>query len=150
MRDIPRRDALLVGAVSALGLLLTTGWLASGRASAPDDGLLQIAVPSLHERVAGVGAVDGKPTMVVLAGRCASVGDSRLPSSYGVVVHEADEPGYGELARRLALPEAAKRCQPGYVLVDRAGLVRYRTYDPGWAEHEQEQQILLDALEGHR
>ena len=55
-----------------------------------------------------------------------------------------------ELARRLALPAAAERCSPGYVTVDRDGVVRYRTYEPGWADPTQEQQILLDALDDHR
>jgi len=142
----PRRDALLVGFVCALGVVLTTGWLASGRASAPDNGLLQIDMLSLRERVPGVVAVDGKPTMVVLAGRCSSVGVPSLSGQYGVVVHDADEPGYDALARSLALPEAARRCQPGYALVDVEGFVRYRSYDPGWAQHAVEQSILLDEL----
>ena len=142
----PRRDALLVGFVCALGLVLTAGWLGSGRASAPDDGLLQIGLPSLRERVPGVVAVDGKPTMVVLAGQCSSIGASSLPSRYGVVVHESDDAGYDALAQSLALPEAARRCQPGYALVDRDGFVRYRSYDPGWPLHAEEQAVLLDAL----
>ena len=142
----PRRDALLVGFVCAFGVVVTTGWFASGRASAPDDGLLQISVLSLRERVSGVVAVDGKPTMVVLAGRCPTIGAPTLSGQYGVVVHEADEPGYDALARLLALPEAARRCQPGYALVDLERVVRYRTYDPGWALHAEEQSILLDAL----
>lgn len=52
----------------------------------------------------------------------------------------------GALARALALTEAATACRPGYALVDPAGAVRYRTYDPGWAEHAGEQEILLADL----
>jgi hypothetical protein len=84
--------------------------------------------------------------MVVLAGRCPTDRRSSLSPAYGVVVHTPNEPAYAGLAQDLALPEAARRCSPGYVLVDRAGFVRYRTYDPGWAAHSDEQSILLDAL----
>jgi hypothetical protein len=28
-------------------------------------------------------------------------------------------------------------------------MVRYRTYDPGWREHAQEQEILLGNLDTH-
>ena len=142
----PRRDVTLVALLLAAGVALAAGWLLSGRASAPDDGLLQLDVISLHERVPGVAAVDGKPTMVVLAGRCPSVGRPDLPARYGVVVHASAEPGYAALARSLALPAAARRCQAGYALVDRNGFVRYRSYDPGWPRHGAEQAVLLHAL----
>jgi hypothetical protein len=137
----PRRDARIVAFVLGLGVLLTAGWFATGHPSAPDHGLLQIDVLSLHERVPGVAAVGGRRTMVVLA--CS--GRSQLPSSYGVVVHRPAEPGFGALARALALPRA-RSCHAGYALVDPAGYVRYRSYDPGWQAHTDEQQILLDAL----
>lgn len=137
----PRRDARIVGFVLALGVLLTAGWFATGHDSAPDHGLLQLDVLSLHERVPGVEPVDGKPTMVVLACR----GSSELPPAYGVVVHRPSEPAFAGLAAALALPRA-RSCEAGYALVDRAGFVRYRSYDPGWASHTDEQQILLDAL----
>ena len=133
----------MVAFVLGLGLALAGGWLASGRASAPDDGLLQIDVLTLRETVPGVVPVDGKPTMIVLA--CGPE-RSLLPERYGVVVHLPSEAAYDGLARALALPEAARRCQPGYALVDREGFVRYRSYDPGWAKHADEQSILLDAL----
>jgi hypothetical protein len=139
----PRRDARIVGLVLVVGVLLTVGWLSSGRSSAPDDGLLQIDMLTLHETVPGVTPITGKPTIVVLA--CGPA-RSLLPERYGVVVHVPSEASYRELAAALGLPEAARRCQPGYALVDRDGFVRYRSYDPGWAKHADEQAILLDAL----
>ena len=32
------------------------------------------------------------------------------------------------------------------MLLDAAGLVRYRSYDPGWPQHAEEQEILLEHL----
>jgi len=145
-RVAPRRERRFVVGVQVLAVALVAGWFGTGHASAPDDGLLQLDVLSLHEKVPGVGPVDDRPTMVVLAGRCASVPSAALPASYRLVVHRVSDPGYLELLQRLALPAAARRCQPGYVLVDRAGYVRYRTYDPGWAKHADEQSVLLAAL----
>ena len=127
---------------------MTIGWFATGNAGAPDDGLQQIDMLTLHERVDGVGAVGGRPTMVVVTGQDCPTGDGgprRLDPRFGLVV-TADP----DLAQRLALPAAAERCSPGYALVDGDGVVRYRTYDPGWPEHAQEQEILLEAIaEGH-
>jgi hypothetical protein len=124
-------------AVSALVL----GWFVTGHASAPDDGLLQLDVLTLSERVSGLDAVDGRPTMVVVPGRGCAPATPAL-STYPVVLRQ-------DLAAELALPAAAERCQPGYVLLDAHGVVRYRTYDPGWARHAEEQEILLDHLAEH-
>ncbi|MEO6204727.1 MAG: hypothetical protein ABIO67_05000 [Mycobacteriales bacterium] len=139
------RDGLIVGLVCGLGIALLVGWLGTGHASAPDDGLLQIDMLTLHERVDGVETVDGLPTMVVIAGRCEVHRQPGLKARYGTVLHRADEPGYADLARALALPQAIDRCEPGYVLLDRDGWIRYRSYDPGWWKHATEQEILLDA-----
>ena len=143
-----RRDAALVLGLQAVGVALVVGWFADGNASAPDDGLQQIDLLMLHERVEGAVAVDGKPTMVVVTGPdcpdAAAEAEGHLAPRFSLAV-EADP----ALARRLALPAAAERCQPGYALVDADGVVRYRTYDPGWREHAQEQEILLDALDQH-
>jgi hypothetical protein len=48
------------------------------------------------------------------------------------------------LARRYALTTAEGRVGPGYALVDPAGRLRYRTFDPGL--HVREIQVLVDAL----
>ena len=141
-------DLALVVAVMALSVALVIGWFATGNASAPDAGLQQIDMITLDERVAGVTAVDGRPTMVVVTGqRCPPVDPQprRLDQRFGLIVSPD-----AELARRLALPKAAEGCTPGYVLLDGDSHVRYRTYDPGWARHDQEQEILLEAIEsGH-
>lgn len=130
-----------VVALQAVGAALVAGWFATGHASAPDRGLLQLDVVGLHERVAGLDALDGLPTMVVLSCRPAPR-PAALGAGYGFEVStDAD------LARRVALPRAP-RCDDGYVLLDRAGFVRYRSYDPGWRRHADEQEILLDALDG--
>ena len=138
-----RRDVGVVLAVQALAAGLVAGWFATGHASAPDDGLQQLAVLALSERVDGLTAVDGRPTMVVL--QCGPAPARTLDDAYGLVV--SDDPA---LARRLALPRAVSDCTSGYVLPDGDSVVRYRTYDPGWAEHAFEQEVLLGHLAEHR
>lgn len=137
----PRRGVLPVVLLQALGCVLVAGWFATGHSAAPDDGLLQLDVLSLSEPVPGLAAVDGRPTMVVFTCPSASPGPRRLDPAYGLRV--TTDPA---LARRVALPEAT-RCRDGYVLLDATGLVRYRSYDPGWPDHAEEQEILLEHLE---
>ena len=138
---LPRRGVSLVVAGQLACTGLVGGWFATGNPSAPDDGLLQLDVLSLSERVEGVRAVDGRPTMVVLTCPAARPVPRALDTAYGLVVSTD-----AELARRVALPLAAD-CRDGYVLVDGHGLVRYRSYDPGWPRHSQEQEILLEHLD---
>ena len=142
----PRGVGLVVG-VMALGLALAVQWFAAGNPSAPDHGLQQIDILMLDEKVPGVDAVDGRPTMVVVTGDCADDPHHArtLDDQYGLVI--SSDP---ELARRLALDRAAVGCEPGYALLAGDGTVRYRTYDPGWADHGFEQGVLLEAIaEGH-
>lgn len=141
------RGVLLVVAVQALSAVLVAGWFVTGHASAPDAGLLQIGALTLDEPVPGVASLDGRPTMLVVTGRCPAQVDAprRLDARYGLIVSSDLE-----LARRLALPAAAERCQPGYVLLDSRSHVRYRSYDPGWPEHNEEQQILLENVDQPR
>lgn len=131
-----------MAAVQALSVVLVAGWFATGHASAPDDGLLQLDVLSLSERVPGLTAVDGRPTMVVV--QCGPAPERQLDDAYGLVV--SDDPA---LAQRLALPRAVTDCQAGYVLLDGDSVVRYRSYDPGWPDHSFEQEVLLDHLDRH-
>jgi len=134
-------EVAVVLALQAVAVALVVAWIATGHASAPDDGLQQIGVLSLSERVPGVEAVGGRPTMVVLS--CDPAPPRALDPAYGLVV-SADP----ELARRLALPLATSECQDGYALLDASSRVRYRTYDPGWPEHAFEQEVLLGHLDG--
>jgi len=146
-RTRPSGVRLVLG-VQLAAVALTAGWFAAGNAGAPDDGLQQIDMLTLHERVPGVDAVDGRPTMVVVTGQGCPAREPeprRLDERYGLVISPDRD-----LARRLALPAAAERCQPGYALLDGDGVVRYRTYDPGWPRHDEEQEILLESIErGH-
>lgn len=141
----PPDGVRLVLAVQLLAVALVAGWFATGRASAPDAGLLQLDVLSLSERVEGVTSVDGRPTMVVVTCDRLPRADRELAPEYGLVV--STDPA---LARRLALPLATAECQAGYVLLDAGSVVRYRTYDPGWQQHSFEQEVLLGHLDGHR
>jgi hypothetical protein len=137
-----RREVAVVVAVQVVSAGLVAGWFATGHASAPDDGLLQLAVLSLSERVPGLTAVDGRPTLVAV--QCGPAPPRRLDPAYGLVVR--DDPA---LAERLALPRAVTDCQAGYVLLDGDSVVRYRSYDPGWPEHSFEQEVLLEHLDRH-
>ncbi|MCW2616804.1 MAG: hypothetical protein JWN08_3798 [Frankiales bacterium] len=150
VRTLPRVTTTPSGvrfvlAVQAIAVALVVGWFATGHASAPDAGLLQLDVLSLSERVEGAAAVDGRPTMLVVTCPDLPRDDRELAAEFGLVV--STDP---VLARRLALPLATAECQPGYVLLDAASTVRYRTYDPGWQEHSYEQEVLLGHLSGHR
>ena len=136
-----RRGVLLVVAVQVTAVVLVGGWFAAGHASAPDAGLQQLDVLSLSERVDGVTAVEGRPTMVVVTCPAQLPGRRALDPSFGLVV--STDPA---LAVRLALPRAVQ-CQAGYVLLDADSLVRYRTYDPNWLHHSFEQEVLLGHLE---
>jgi len=135
----------LVLAVQLVAAALVGGWFGTGNASAPDDGLQQLAVLSLSEQVEGVQARSGRPTMVVVTCPSLPMQARQLDEAYGLVVSTDDA-----LARALALPLATAECQPGYVLLDGDSTIRYRTYDPGWSRHSDEQEVLLEHLLDHR
>jgi hypothetical protein len=138
-----RRGVVLVLVLQAVCTGLVAGWFATGHASAPDAGLQQLDVLSLSERVPGLTADRGRPTMAVFT--CDDRYDRTLDERYGLYL--LAEP---ELARRLSLPKALRPlCQDGYVLLDGQSRVRYRTYDPGWREHSYEQEVLLEHLARH-
>ncbi|MDQ6650305.1 MAG: hypothetical protein M3Z02_09345 [Actinomycetota bacterium] len=172
-----RRRRLVGWLLAQAGLLAAMGiYLGHGGPLAPDRGLRQLDLISLREQVPGLGALDGRPTLVVAAGpqsdpKCAAqvalassrratpagvgrgfalvvlmpgAGGTPVPSLPGLDGVRLD-PG-GETARRLALPRAAAGCTPGYAVLDAGGFVRYRTYDPAWGEHGQEQNVLLRSV----
>lgn len=169
----PERSRLAGAVLVTVALVGAVGlYLVRGGPPAPDFGLQQIDIITLDERVDGVTAEGGRPTLVVLAGppaarRCAeqlrllaagrASGDG-IGSDYGVVVVTPDGTGpavpsaryladpSGALARAVALPDAGPRCRPGYVVVDAGGSVRYRSYDPAYGDHAFEQRVLLDAV----
>lgn len=117
----------------------------------------------MHERVPGLAPVGGRPTIVFTAGRCQGPGRLAVarrnepghlrpayamavlggpPLAEAVVVPDAG----GRLTGLLALGQSLSRCQPGYALVDGAGFVRYRTYDPRPEDHAAEESVLLENL----
>jgi hypothetical protein len=140
---VPPGVRLVLG-VQVVAAVLVVGWFATGNASAPDDGLQQLGVLSLAEHVEGVEARAGRPTMVVVTCPSLPVEERQLDEAYGLVVSTDDA-----VARALALPLATAECQPGYVLLDGGSVIRYRTYDPGWARHSDEQEVLLEHLLDH-
>ena len=144
-----RPDTALVVGLQLVAAALTVGWFATGGALAPDGGLQQVDVLTLREQVYGVTADGGRPTLLVTSGTCpqqAQMALARygrpdgLPTTYGLLVLTDQQ------TRDLALGEALTRCRPGYALVDGDGYVRYRTYDPGFGSHADEQRVLLGAL----
>ena len=83
----------------------------------------------------GLGVRSGTPAIVVFcSGQCP------LPDLEGAQVVRSNDL---ELAGRYALGAGART---GFALIDRAGDVRYRSYDPAPHEHEPELQTLVDAL----
>ena len=137
-----RRGTAPVLALQLACVAVVAGWFATGHASAPDDGLLQLDILSLDERVPGLEAVDGRPTMVVFTCPQEPPPVRTLSPDFGLTI--TTDPA---LARSAALPRAPA-CEDGYVLLDAQSHVRYRSYDPGWPEHTQEQEILLEDLDG--
>lgn len=167
-----RTSALRVLAFNAAIVLAVSAYLLAGGPLAPDFGLQQLDMITLNEEVPGVVGVEGQSTLFVLAGpsdapacgRQLSVAAKRrgrnrgLPLRTGLVLVTPDGRGPavrsasyqadpdGSLAKALALPRAAEGCAPGYAVVDPRGRVRYRSYDPRWAEHAFEQLVLLDEV----
>jgi len=146
---LPRRGALVLGS-QAVVLVLVGGWFITGHSDAPDGGLRQVDALTLHERVTGADEVDGRPTLLLAPSTCPRQGrlllqrygtPAGLPRAFriGVVRDPA-------VVRALALGRSLDRCLPSYALVDGAGFVRYRSYDPGLGSHADEQRVLLESL----
>lgn len=76
----------------------------------------------------------GRPTLVVICERCP-------PPQVDAQVRVTDDP---DIAVRYGLLTADGRVGPGYAVIDAAGTLRYRTFDPAPAEHTEEIALLLD------
>lgn len=105
----------------------------------PRQALQQLDLLYLDEPAPSVGELSfpaGRPTLLVICKACA------MPE-VNAHIERSDEP---RVARAFALQRADGSIGPGYAIVDGEGRVRYRTFDPGLAEHEQEIEILLDGV----
>ncbi|MET9835955.1 hypothetical protein ABZ078_43285 [Streptomyces sp. NPDC006385] len=107
----------------------------------PDHALQQLDLLYLDQPAPGaeeLGLAPGQAAVVVFCRtRCPL---PELPQAQ--VVRSTD----ARLARRYALVTESGRIGPGYALIDARGQLRYRTFDPGLADHEQEIGILIDGL----
>lgn len=105
----------------------------------PHHGLQQLDMLYLDEPSAGLdqlGVDPGQPAVVVF---CADL-SCPLPELPDAQVVRSTDP---RLARQYALRTAAGRVGPGYAVVDASGQLRYRTFDPGLAQHEAEIRVLV-------
>ena len=84
----------------------------------------------------GLGLEPGRPAVVFF---CSPACEP--PEVEGAQVVTSSSPS---LARSYGLLTDDGRVGPGYALINRAGRVRYRTFDPGL--QQQEIQVLVDAL----
>lgn len=163
-RLTPRRALVAAGVAAQLVVMLAWGTVL-GRPWTPDGGLRQIDLLLLDEPAAAPGAALGPvpgPTLVAARapGACdrqADEADGRygtsrgLPADVTLVLLADDAPGR-ERAAALGLRAADGGCTPGYALLapgadaDDPARLRYRTLDPGWAAHSDEQRVLLGWL----
>lgn len=134
---------MLVGVATAIAAV-AVGLLVYGMSEAharhdPFHALQQLDLLYLDEAVPALARLDlpaGDPAVIVVCEGC------QAPSLPAAVVVTDDE----AIARALGLQRATGEIGPGYALVDGRGHVRYRTFDPGLAQHEAEIRVLLDAL----
>lgn len=129
-----------VAAAVSLGVL---GYLLSpGAGVAPNPGLRQLDMLYLDEPAPGLGQLDIEAGAVTVAVFCPQA--CALPKISGAqVVRSTDR----ALAAEYALVTSAGRVGPGYALIDVAGRLRYRTFDPAPADHAAEIQVLVDAVD---
>ncbi len=76
----------------------------------------------------------GRPTLVVICERCQA-------PQVDAEVRMTDDP---DIALRYGLLTADGRVGPGYAVIDAAGSLRYRTFDPAAADHTEQIAVLLD------
>lgn len=107
----------------------------------PQHSLQQLDLLYLNEPASArqrLGVDPGTPAVLVF---CATA--CPLPDISGAQVIRSQD---AELAAQYALLAGSGRIGPGYALVDADGTLRYRTFDPGLADHEPEIQILVEGL----
>jgi hypothetical protein len=129
--------AAAVAVIGAVGYVLSPD-----RDVAPMQALRQLdqfyldePAPALDE----LGVQPGRPALIMFCDpRCPT------PAVTGAQVVHSDDP---RLAAQYALLTGEGRVGPGYAVVNAAGRLRYRTFDPAPGEHAAEIQILIDALE---
>lgn len=128
----------LVSIVCAVGVL---AYLISDRHALHDPihALQQLDLLYLDQPAPGyraLGLQRGRPALVAFCRDC------RAPAvSAQVRISERRD-----LALAYGLVTADGRLGPGYALIDPTGNVRYRTFDPGLADHGEEIEVLLGAI----
>lgn len=108
----------------------------------PNHGLQQLDMLYLDEPAAGLDQLGVDPGRAAVLVFCADTA-CPLPELPDAQVVRSTDP---ELARQYALRTQSGRVGPGYALVDASGGLRYRTFDPGLAQHEPEIQTLVVGL----
>lgn len=133
----------LAGAVAAVAIAagLVLAYALDPRAALEDPvrGLRQLDLLYLDEPaplLERLGHRPGEVLVVVVCEGCTA------PAVAASVTVTSD----AEVAAAYALRRADGRVGPGYALVDGRGRVRYRTFDPGLADHGPEVAVLVAAL----
>ncbi len=133
------------GAAAAVTIVVTAGllgaWLRSDsrRLHDPAEGLQQLDLLYLDEpapRYRELGFRRGRPGLLLVCATCQE-------PAVDAQVRRSTDP---DVARAYALLTTDGAVGPGYALLDAAGRVRYRTFDPNPADHAAEIAVLLDAL----
>lgn len=127
--------AAAVVVLCLLGVVLTlTG--PAHRLHDPVHGLQQLDLLYLDQPAPMGARLDLDPTGPTLLVICR---DCRPPAVAAHVVVSSDP----DVADAYALRRRDGSVGPGYVMIDGAGHVRYRSFDPNLTDHGQEIQILL-------
>lgn len=126
-----------VAAIGAVGYVLSPG-----RDVAPVQALRQLDLFYLDEPAPALDELGVQPRRSALILFCDP--GCPAPAVTGAQVLHSDDP---RLAAQYALLTTAGRVGPGYAVVNAAGRLRYRTFDPAPGEHAAEIQILINALE---
>jgi hypothetical protein len=106
----------------------------------PNHALQQLDLLYLDQPAPGLrqlGVQPGRPAVLVFCEPACALPE--LDTAQVVLSTDA------ELAARYALTDVG-RVGPGYALIDARGHVRYRSFDPGLAEHEAEIRILIQGM----